>query len=206
MKYFLTIFILAFIFCLPFFINPNFLINSPGDLNETHYPVFLFFKKAIFDYQQFPLWRPTIFSGMPFAADPLSIAFYPGTYLFLLMPINFAISLFYLIHLFLAGVGTYLLARQLKIKSYFALFSSIIYMFAPTVMAHIGAGHLILVAGIAYFPLTILFTIRVFEKKWQASAVWLSVILTLMFLVNFLISGRSCFCFNLNSSLISKKT
>ncbi|OGG04258.1 hypothetical protein A2Z33_03865 [Candidatus Gottesmanbacteria bacterium RBG_16_52_11] len=60
-----------------------------------------------------PWWDPYRFAGNPFAAAADGpVFFYPPTILFVFLPVARALTWFYLIHIFSAMTGTYLLLRR----------------------------------------------------------------------------------------------
>ena len=74
---------------------------------------------SLHDYGEFPLWNPLTFCGLPFAANPQSMAFYPPNLLRSILtfePTPFrshaTLVLMLVFHVILAGYGTYLLARE----------------------------------------------------------------------------------------------
>jgi hypothetical protein len=64
----------------------------------------------------FPLWIPSIFSGYPIFADgEIGLAYPPALLALLALPTDRALVLLRLLHLALAAVGTYLLARAWRL-------------------------------------------------------------------------------------------
>lgn len=61
---------------------------------------------------ELPLWNPLNHCGLPFLAQWNTLCLYPGSLLYLLLPLEWSLSLFCLTHLFLAGLGMYFLAWQ----------------------------------------------------------------------------------------------
>jgi len=59
---------------------------------------------------EFPLWNPLSNIGLPFLAQWNSLVLYPGSLIYLLLPISWSLSAYCLAHLFLAGMGMYWLA------------------------------------------------------------------------------------------------
>ena len=57
-----------------FFYQPG---SSFTDVAISHYPNAFFLKQNILIGNGIPLWNPTILSGYPFVADPLSGLWYP---------------------------------------------------------------------------------------------------------------------------------
>ena len=63
-----------------------------------------------------PMWNPHQFAGTPFAADPESgWTYLPAMLLFTALPLVQAANAFLLVHVLLAGLATYALARSLGI-------------------------------------------------------------------------------------------
>jgi hypothetical protein len=77
-----------------------------------------------------PAWNPYQFSGGPFAADPLSgWTYLPAMILFTILPVSLAAGGYLFVHLLLAGLFTYALARVLCINVAGALLASVAYEF-----------------------------------------------------------------------------
>lgn len=63
-----------------------------------------------------PQWNPTVFSGTPSAGDPLSgWGYLPAMLPFSMLPLGAAVHAFLLAQLLLTAIGTYLLARALRL-------------------------------------------------------------------------------------------
>jgi hypothetical protein len=77
-----------------------------------------------------PAWSPHQFSGTPFAGAPLSGWMYlPAMLLFTALPLMAAAKGYLLAHLLLAGLGTYVLARSLRMNVAGALLAAVAYEF-----------------------------------------------------------------------------
>jgi hypothetical protein len=77
-----------------------------------------------------PAWNPSQFSGAPFAGDPLSgWTYLPAMILFTVLPLSAAASSFVFIHLLLAGLFTYALARTLRINVAGSMLAAVVYEF-----------------------------------------------------------------------------
>lgn len=59
-----------------------------------------------------PLWNPLSSNGLPFLAQWNTLALYPGSLIYLLLPLPWSLNVFCLAHFFLAGMGAYFLARR----------------------------------------------------------------------------------------------
>jgi hypothetical protein len=77
-----------------------------------------------------PAWNPAQFSGAPFAGDPLSgWTYLPAMILFTILPLSAAASSFVVLHLLLAGLFTYALARALRINVAGSMLAAVAYEF-----------------------------------------------------------------------------
>ena len=59
-----------------------------------------------------PLWNPLSNCGIPFLAQWNTLTLYPFSFLYLLLPLPWSLNIFCLTHLWLAGMGMYLLALK----------------------------------------------------------------------------------------------
>jgi hypothetical protein len=77
-----------------------------SDLTITHWPAFAYTRDRLQATGQIPLWRSSILSGTPFAADPLSGLFYPPHWIAFIpvVPLSLAFNLLMLFH-FAAAAG-----------------------------------------------------------------------------------------------------
>ena len=99
-----------------------------------------------------PFWNPYNFSGTPFLAHPAIAAFYPGTLIFLLFPLNMAFSINYFIHIIIGGCGMYWLARKYSDKITGVIVSSL-FILSGFFAARIYAGHVDLLTTAVWVPL-----------------------------------------------------
>lgn len=136
-----------------------------SDISVTHYPNAVFLQQSIYKYSQIPLWSPTILSGYPFPANPLSGLWYPPGWLALLMPLPLGFNVVAIFHLLLAGLGMYLLIRQLGKSHEAALFGAIAFEALPKVFAHYGAGHITMLYAISLIPWLLLTELRRQKEK-----------------------------------------
>ena len=138
-------------------------VVADSDLLMSHWPTALLIQRTFAQTHQLPLWNPYYGGGQPLAADPLAALFYPPTQL-----VNFfSVRDYYLVlimgHLVFAGLGTQLLARRaLGLPRLPALAAGVGYMATPSLLSHLGAGHLTILQTVAWYP-------------WVALACWSTV-------------------------------
>lgn len=123
-----------------------------SDMLVSHYPNGIFLQKVFREQGVIPLWSPTILSGYPFVANPLSgLAYIPG-WLALLFPLPIGFNLVLVLHLVGGGLGMYLWLRQEGLGETAALYGALVFASLPKIYGHIGAGHLTLVYAITWTP------------------------------------------------------
>ena len=81
------------------------------DFGMFSYPV-AFFQRQCFWRGELPLWNPFNHCGVPFLAQWNTMALYPLSLIYLLLPLTWSLSFFCLAHLYWGGLGMYFLARR----------------------------------------------------------------------------------------------
>ncbi|MBA2362874.1 MAG: hypothetical protein H0V86_05030, partial [Chloroflexia bacterium] len=100
------------------------------DAATLFYPAYSFLGESL-SSARVPVWNPYQVSGTPFAADPQSgWMYWPAMLLFSVMPLAAAAKSFIFLHLLVAALAVYALARALRISVVGALVSAIGYGFA----------------------------------------------------------------------------
>jgi hypothetical protein len=70
------------------------------------------YHRASFWHGEVPLWNPYNNFGIPFLAQWGTMTLYPPSLVYLLLPLPWSLGLFCLLHLWLGGLGMYVLARH----------------------------------------------------------------------------------------------
>ena len=81
------------------------------DFGMFSYPV-AYFHRQCFWRGELPLWNPFNNCGLPFLAQWNTLALYPFSLIYLLLPLTWSLSFFCLAHLFWGGLGMYFLAYR----------------------------------------------------------------------------------------------
>lgn len=148
------------LFCLPLlFILPG-IFSFPypsaealySDISVTHYPNAIFLRRSILEWRTIPLWSPTILSGYPFGADPLSGLWYPLGWIALLLPLPFGFNFMVMMHLFWGGIGIYYLLQLEGVNKSVSILGALAFEALPKLFAHYGAGHLTLLYAVPWTP------------------------------------------------------
>lgn len=117
------------------------------------------FKRGIF-----PLWDPYQNSGVPFMMHGFISPYCPSFFIFFLFSIDKAINIQFLIHIFIAGFFTYLLARELELSRFSSSICAGSFIFSNLFIMCVGEGYLCEAVSIAYLPVLI-FLFEIAQKK-----------------------------------------
>src|SRR3954469_7419264 len=105
-------------------------VTLGSDAATQYYPFYYFLGESLRS-GSIPGWNPYQFSGTPFSADPLTGgAYLPTMVLFALLPLVAAVKNLMLLHLLLAGLFTYALARALRLGVYGAFLAAVAYEYS----------------------------------------------------------------------------
>ena len=125
---------------------------------------------------EIPAWNPSQFSGAPFAGSPLSgWGYLPAMVLFTVLPLGAATKGYLLTHLLLAGLGTYALARALRMNAAGALVAGVSYGFSSYLFFR-SACCFAFVGVYAWLPLLLLGAeLAIRSTRWLDRALWWGV-------------------------------
>jgi hypothetical protein len=128
-----------------------------GDLTLYHFPM----KKVVHDQilaGTFPLWNPLYSLGQPLAANPAYEVFYPPQWLTLLPDYAVGFRLHILVHVYLAAVGFYLLARTLGVRVHVAFLGAAAFVLGGPFVSFYN--YLPFMFSLTWMPWIALFTCR----------------------------------------------
>ena len=122
-------------------------------------PMGYMMRQVVADYWRangtIPLWDPYILGGLPVVDAMHGDLFYPPALLYLVMPLHKALGYKIVLHVWLAGIGMYVLLRTLALKRWPAFLGGLCYMTAPYFLSLIYAGHDGKMFVTALFPLCV---------------------------------------------------
>ncbi|MBP7686308.1 MAG: YfhO family protein [Thermoflexales bacterium] len=87
---------------------------------------------------QLPLWNSFVGSGAPLAANLQTGAFYPGNFLYLILPTEYALGYTALLHVILAGWFMYAYLRTLKLSTFAAVLGALAFQLNGFLIARLG--------------------------------------------------------------------
>jgi hypothetical protein len=135
--------------------------GSNADMYVYHLPVRDFGFSRL-NEGKVPLYNPYTNCGMPFLATYQAALFYPLNFPHLFLAAEPAMSLIYLIHIFLAGVFMFLWMRELRVREVAALFAGTAFMLCAFVTCILTWPHIVLTH--VWIPLIFLLTHRAFNR------------------------------------------
>ncbi|MHB8521479.1 MAG: YfhO family protein [Limisphaerales bacterium] len=98
------------------------------DYGVLAYP-FAFYQHQCFWRGELPLWNPLSNCGAPFLAQWGTMALYPPSLIYLLLPMPWSLGIFCLGHVWLAGFGMYFLARYWTGNRFAASAAGLVFVF-----------------------------------------------------------------------------
>lgn len=143
-----------------------------GDFIDQFF-AFASYEAARLQSGQLPLWNPYAYAGHPFIADVQSAIFYPLSALTMLLTRHahpwplMALEVEAILHLWLAGLFTYLFARRLLQSRLPALVAAIIFTFSGYLTSY-PLLQLAIIETIGWLPLILLF-LDIAAEAWFAN-------------------------------------
>ena len=150
----------------------KFLVNPHSDQYIAGYAFREFAATMLRTTGHFPLWNPYLFGGLPYVAAMHGDIFYPTFLLRIIMPTDVAMTWGFIIHLFLAGLLTYVFLRDLGYSFFGALVGGLAYMMSGQIASSVSPGHDGKLFVSALFPLALLLLRRGIRdgKNWSWGA------------------------------------
>src|SRR6266513_795548 len=133
----------------------RFLVSPHSDQYIAGYAFREFGSTTLRATGHFPLWNPYLFGGMPYISAMHVDIFYPTFLLRMVMPTDVAMTLGFIIHIFLAGLFTFGFLRALGYSFYGSLIGGLAYMMSGQIASYVSPGHDGKLFVSALFPLAL---------------------------------------------------
>ena len=159
--------LLVILFFAPLFYPQPKILSTPdygrSDVWHFNYPIKDFLNQSLKNHQ-LPLWNKYLGCGQPiFAEGQIGTFFIPNLILFFLFPTHIAFNLGLCLIVFLAGIGTYLYCKAIKLDNTVSLFGAIIFGFGGFLIVHFI--HFSLAQAVSLFPFLFFLSHRLLTKK-----------------------------------------
>jgi len=125
------------------------------------------FQRDAFWRGELPFWNPYSNCGQPFLAQWGTMTLYPGALIYLLLPLPWSLSLFCFAHVWLGGIGMYLLARRWTTSNFAGAFAGTTYVFNGVLFASFVWPNYLVTLG--WMPLVLLLA----ERAWREGGRWI---------------------------------
>jgi hypothetical protein len=143
------------------------------DVTMLYYPWHVLARQLI-HAGTFPAWDPHALGGVPLLANPQVAWLSPFTVVTWLLPLNYALGLAAAFKLFLAGFGTYLLARSLRLDFWPAMLAAT--SFALCAFDVVWLEHGVQVSVAVFLPWTLWLVERIAQRGRPADGLALCAI------------------------------
>ncbi|MBL8959999.1 MAG: YfhO family protein [Gemmatimonadetes bacterium] len=136
------------------------LLNARSDQYKAGYAFRDFARQYFAEHGAIPQWNPWLFGGMPFVDAMHGDTFYPTALLRLLLGTGPGMTWGLVIHLFLAGIFTYLLLRTLRLSFHSAMLGGVAYQMSGNIAGLVSPGHDGKIFVAALLPLALWLLVR----------------------------------------------
>ena len=115
---------------------------------------------------RFAMWDSYIFSGHPtMAARGAGGIVYPLNLIDFVLPVHVGQTISFMVHIFLAGLGVWLLLREYKLSYLSSVVGALAFMFAGQLISTTHGGHLARMVGAVILPYAFLFLHRALNRE-----------------------------------------
>ncbi|NPV13803.1 YfhO family protein [candidate division WOR-3 bacterium] len=159
-----TLFLLPLVFYARF-LTGSVMLFGTDFIGAGGYAAHQFMSEYIKRHLTIALWQPQILCGQPTVAAFFGDLFYPTILLRLLFPVHIVWAWTFYIHTFLAGLGTYLFLKELKLNTIAAFLAGVAYMFSGSLLTLAYAGHDGRLIGSALMPVALFFLCRGINRR-----------------------------------------
>lgn len=159
-----TLVLLPMVFYLKYLFSNQMLFGTDW-LGAGGYSMRLFMTEYIKSNGNVAFWMPALLSGQPTLAAFFGDLFYPTQLFRLFVPVHIVWSWTFYTHVVIAGIGTWLFLRELKLPALPAALGGVAYMFAGSLLTLTYAGHDGRLIGSALLPLALFFLHRAMSRR-----------------------------------------
>lgn len=124
-----------------------------GDVITAHVPWRYLYREGYFS-GEIPFWNPYSYGGIPFMAYHQPGVLYPPNLIFLLVNVETGVTIYLFAHIYISGLGMYLLLRRLTLPPFAALTGAVAWMLCG--MLTVWLAWLATSVSIVWLPLILL--------------------------------------------------
>lgn len=136
------------------------------DFGVLGYPFTYFHHDQFAQGNYLPLWNPYSNCGAPFLAQWGTMTLYPGSLVYLLLPMPWSVNVFCLLHLLLGGVGMYQLAHHWTANRFAASMAGFTFICGGFALSSLQwPNYMVAIGWLPWILLTV-------ERAWQQGGRW----------------------------------
>ncbi len=139
------------------------------DYGFLGYPFAHFHRECFWSGDFFPLWNPYVNCGAPFLAQWNTLCLYPGSLIYLLLPLPWSLGFFCVVHLFLGGMGMRALAERWTGSPFGAGVAGVAFVFSGLVLGCVIYPNYLVALG--WMPWVVLAV----RRAWLEGGRWLVI-------------------------------
>jgi hypothetical protein len=164
----------------------QYLLSGPGEmlLGQDTIAAGIMFRKFFVEHiralGRLPLWNPYLFGGVPTVEGGSGDILYPASVLHFLLPLTSALAWKLILHVYLAGVFMYLVARGFGASRFVALFAGSAYLLSANLVSLVWGGQDGKMYVIALFPAAFWLLVTALGRRSWLRFLWLGVVAGLM--------------------------
>jgi hypothetical protein len=140
------------------------------DFQLFAYPWAHFFREC-FWRGEMPLWNPYNNCGLPFLAQWNTMTLYPLSLFYLVFPLSWSLSAFCILHLYLGGLGMFLLARRWTGNAWGGALAGIAFAFSGLMLNSLTWSNN--VAALGWMPWVVLWAVNLKDRRTLAQAAFI---------------------------------
>ncbi|MBP7791638.1 MAG: hypothetical protein KA120_01065 [Candidatus Goldbacteria bacterium] len=159
------IFVLCYLFALILLFKDGLrkgMFLSGYDIDTLSLPFRIFAKSTFDTYKSMPVWLPGILNGIPLIDSSNIEYFYPLNFIYMMLPIHPAYTYTFdiIIHLFIAGTGTYCFLSALRLHPFSCFFGGFIFMTSCMLVFFVNSGIMGIIKAVSFIPFVFYFIKR----------------------------------------------
>lgn len=143
-----------------------------------------FFVDQVRLLHRIPLWNPFLFGGVPYLEAGGGDTLYPTAILHFLLPMTQALAWKLIVHVFLAGVFMYLLARAFGARRWIALLIGSAHLLSANLVSLVWGGQDGKMYVITLFPAALWLLVTAIERRSWIRYVWLGAVCGLILIAH----------------------
>jgi hypothetical protein len=175
-----------------FVADPAQIISEPQRDGHRYFSVSRAFGFGEIASGNLPLWNPHVLAGVPYLAGIQSALLYPVNLIYVVFPLPTAMNVDVVFHLWLLGMGAFMLARVHNVTRAAAIVAGAIAVYSGSYYLHTRSGHLTLLSAFAWAPFFFASIDRVLERPSVRGALFGIVPVAMMLLAGYPQAAYSC--------------